>query len=510
MHRLRRIFIFVAVYSYDDMKRSVLVLFIALFACNKPAEEVPVVGLGADGDRANMITFYFPSSANPDIRINCGAVRALDYWYVTVPEGTDLTKLVPEIMVSEGASVQIDGLAYNAGSAYDFSGPVQNILVTSQSGTRTVNYKICVKTGDIWIDNKIYDLMREFAIPGLALEVMRNTEAVYSSGFGFSVLETETRCTADHLFRLADLSRVLCTMSILTLMEEGRLKFDDCVFGENGFLKNEIHDVTPYHESITIRHLLSCSSGLCNGLEDPCFTNSFRFYSNNATVPTDTLIQRVLKVRQQPFDDGSIVYRPGAVYHDCNLDYCILQRVVEIVSGKDYESYLKEDVLEKMDITDTHIGGYHYERRANECVYYGQEDTDPYELNLRETAGALGVISSAKQLMQILTFMDGDDTIPDIFSYEMLNDMYTPAHYTDDESHRYGLGWKMNDFSRFLGGHYNNGHMSGSAALLVGGTDNHMNGVILCNTDAYNSNYEGDFSENLMNILRDILQHHVE
>ena len=442
---------------------------------------------------------------------SCFAVAANGIWFVTVPESANTAQLVPEIVVSEGASVKVDGLPYEAGKAYDFSGSEHSVTVSSESGARTVDYRICIKSGDAFVDNRIYEFMRDFSIPGVAVAIMKRTEIAYATGCGFAVQESNEMCTADHLFRIGNISRVFCTMCIMSLKEEGRLNLDEVVFGENGILKNLKLTVTPYHESITVRHLLSCSSGLCKGLGDPCFTDSFRFYDNVAPVPADTLIQRVLAARPQPFDDGSMIWSAGAGYDDSNLDYCILHRVVEIVSGKDYESYLKQDVLSKMGIMDTHIGDYAQDRRQNECAYYGKDGLDAYTVPLRETAGALGIISSAKQLMTVLAFMDRDDTVPDIFSEETQDEMYSPYGYTGSGEYgksfkRFGLGWKLNHPGFFKGSHYCDGDMPGTVAILVGGTDHSMSGVLLCNSNAYHSNGNGDIKDNLEIMLNDFLR----
>jgi CubicO group peptidase (beta-lactamase class C family) len=179
---------------------------------------------------------------------------------------------------------------------------------------------------------------------------------------------------------------------------------------------------------------------------------------------------------------------------------------VEVISGKDYESYLKEDVLSKMGITDTHIGGYQHERRANECVYYMQADGNGYANPLREIAGAAGIITSTNQMMRILTFMDGDDTVPDIFSYETLQEMYTPYHYSGTGSYgenykRYGLGWRMNHSRLFPGSHYHGGNIAGTATFWVGHTETGMSGAIVCNSRAYNSNSSGDIDDNMYLLL---------
>ena len=224
-------------------------------------------------------------------------------------------------------------------------------------------------------------------------------------------------------------------------------------------------------------------------------------------VPSDRLIQRTINDRQSPYTSGSTTYYPGAAYSYSNVGFVVLHRIVEVVSGKDYESFLKEDVLARMGITDTHIGGYQNERRDNECIFYAQGGGDGYKNPLRELAGAAGIITSTNQMMRILTFMDGDDTVPDIFSYETLQEMYTPYKYSASDYKRYGLGWRMNHSRLFPGSHYHGGNIAGTATLWVGNTDQHMSGAFVCNSRAYNSNSNGDIDDNMYILLDEFLNY---
>ena len=482
---------------------AVAVLF-ALAACETPEPEPPQE---PDlSDKASLQHFSFTTSDNPTLETGSAAVLANDYYCITVPEGADRSRLVPSISVSEGASVFIEDQPFEKGRAYDFSGNVQQIKVVSESGKRTSTYKVLVKHGIPYVDNQVYQFMNDFHVPGVSISIMQGTEVKYSSGFGFADNATRTRVTPDHLFRMASISKQFCTMCIMMLREQSRLRLDQPVFGENGILKGLYANVTPYHESITVRHLLSHSSGICKGLSDPAFTWSYRMYSNGSPVPTDTLIQRTLNDRQQPYSDGTMTWSPGMGYNYSNVGFCILHRVVEVVSGKDYESFLKEDVLEPMGVTDTHIGGYEYERRPNECVYYMQEGTNGYANPLRELAGAAGIITSTNQMMRVLTYMDGDDTVPDIFSYETLQEMYSPYAYQGSGTYgsnykRYGLGWRMNHSSLFPGAHYHGGNIAGTATLWAGNTEHHMSGAFVCNSRAYNNNSSGNIDDNMYILL---------
>ena len=466
----------------------------------------------AKSNMAALTRFAFTTEDNPSLTSTSIALSVNGTWWITVPEGTDLRSLAPEITASPNAAVLLEGEPYVKGKACDFSGNSQRITVVSESGEKVADYRVCVKTGDSSVDREIFKFMNDFNVPGVSLSIMKGTKVVYSSGYGFAVAENGTRCTPDHLFRMASISKQFCTFCIMMLKEQGRLSLDQPVFGDKGILKGIYKSLTAYHEGITVRHLLSHSSGICKGLSDPAFTSSYRFFAGTSSpVPTDTLIQRTIDARQFPYDDGTMVWSPGMGYNYSNVGFCILHRIVEVISGKDYESYLKEDVLERMGVTDTHIGGYQNERRPNECVFYSQGDANGYANPLRELAGAAGIITSTSQLMKILTCIDGDDTVPDIFSFETLQEMYSPYRYSGSGTygsgyHRYGLGWRMNHSRLFEGAHYHGGNIAGTATLWVAGTNSGMSGAFVCNSRAYNSNSTGDIDDNLFVILNDLLR----
>ena len=199
--------------------RVLLPVLVVFAACNKP--DVPVVQSG--NDSASMLKFQFEPGLNHGMETTCTAIDIDSIWFITIPENADLTKLAPEIIVSEGASVQIDGAQYIQGNTYDFSGNLQNVIVTSGSGKQTVEYRICVKKGNPQADNEVYRIMKDFKVPGVAVSIMKGTEIVYSTGLGFANKENFERCTDDHLFRIAGISRIFCTVCVMVLETQGRI-----------------------------------------------------------------------------------------------------------------------------------------------------------------------------------------------------------------------------------------------------------------------------------------------
>ena len=492
----------------NKVLRYFFVLGLALFTLAACGTTVPEKDTPAElSDKASLLKITFAADKNPGMQGSSTGITANGYYCISVTEGVDRARLVPDIQASDKAQVFIDDKPYTPGTAYDFSGNIQTIKIVSESGKFTNKYSVLVKHGIPYIDNKVYQFMEDFSIPGVSISIMKGTEIKYSSGFGFANTVAETRVTPDHLFRMASISKQFCTMCIMTLKEQGKLSLDDQVFGDKGILKGIYHNINSFHEAMTVRHLLSHSSGICNGLGDPAFTNSYRFFSDGTPVPTDTLIQRTIDNRQSPYTSGSTTYYPGADYSYSNVGFCVLHRIVEVLSGKDYEKFLKEDVLAKMGITDTHIGGYLEDRRPNECVFYSQGGGDGYRNPLRELAGAAGIITSTNQMMRILTYMDGDDTVPDIFTPETLADMYTPHKYTASSYNRYGQGWRMNHSRLFPGAHYHGGNIAGTATIWAGNTNQHMSGAFVCNSRAYNSNATGDIDDNMYVLLDEFMNY---
>ncbi len=488
---------------------AIAALFLSLAACDPTNPDDPENELS---DKAALLRLSFTPTDNPGMSSASTGVLSNGYYCISVTDGVDRSHMVPEIKASDGASIFIDDQPYTPGKTYDFSENLQALRIVSESGKVTSKYVVMVKYGDPYIDNKVYQFMDDFKVPGVSVSIMKGTEVVYSSGFGFANTGTQTRVTPDHLFRMASISKQFCTMCIMTLKEQGKLKLDDTVFGERGLLKDLHFRVSDYHESITVRTLLSHSSGICKGLSDPAFTDAYRFMSDGSPAPTDTIIQRTLNDRWSPAIADSFAWTPGMAYNYSNIGFCILHRIVEVVSGKDYERFLKEDVLSKMGITDTHIGGDQNHRRDNECVYYSQSGGDGYRNPLRELAGAAGIITSTNQMMRILTYLDGDPAVPDIFTPETLQEMYTPFLYGGPGTYgvnykRYGLGWRLNHSSLFQGAHYHGGNLAGTATIWAGGTNQGMSGAFVCNSRSYNSNGSGDIDDNMYVLLDSFMKY---
>ncbi len=473
----------------SSLRKYLLLFLFSAFAkasCWDPIDPKSVLS-----DDANLTSVSFSKADNPSMSVTAHSAPCLGYLAVTVPEGTNLTALKAKYYVSDGAEVLIGGQKQVSGETINDFSNIVDVQVVSESGNVKRDYVIYVKTGNASVDAKFYQFMVKHSVPGVSFSVMRNEKVLYSTGYGYAVVENRTKTTPDHLFRLASISKQFTTLCIMVLYERGLLSIDDQVFGENGILKNEFK-IKGQEHLITVRHLLQHSAGWTRDEIDPMF-NSVR---NGKTL--DELLQWVL-------DNQTLKFTPGTNYNYSNVGFSFLGRVIEVVSGKSYEAFLKEDVLKPMGITDIHVGGGIDERRANECVYYSQDGTNGYGNPMQVIAACGGLIASTNQLMSVLAHIDGRDGVPDLLKPETLDLMYNseidPNADSGTNLRRYGLGWRRLA-GYYPGAHWHGGNIAGTATIWVGNTNAGMSAAILCNSRSYDKSIDGD----MQTMIRDLME----
>ncbi|MFA6894542.1 MAG: serine hydrolase domain-containing protein [Bacteroidales bacterium] len=457
---------------------TIMSVLLLLFSCTKD-DVIPTPELS---DSAYITGVSFSVVNNPELTKTVSSYKIGTTFYISVPTSGDITKLKANYDISKGAKVYINDIEQTNGEiVQDFSNLV-NVKVISESGEKTANYVVYAKYGDADIDASVYKFMSDYSIPGVSVSVMKGEEIIYSSGYGFAVVETNTKATSSHLFRLASVSKQFTTLCIMTLYERGLLNIDRNVFGPGGILDSEFPGVTGTKATVTVRNFLQHNSGWPTD-PDPMFTNSIR---DGKTM--DDLIRYILA--------QELSSAPGSKYAYYNMGFGILGKVVEKISGMEYEAFLKQEVLKPMGITDIHVGGGQNERLSNECVYYSQSGTNGYGNPMSVIAAAGGIIASTDQMMSVLAHIDGKDGVPDILKPETLDLMYNSP--TDNYA-RYSLGWRIGH-SLYPGAHYHSGNLAGTTAMWIGDS-NGMSVAILCNSRSYISGYDDSYYILLSNII---------
>src|SRR5512132_96489 len=121
----------------------------------------------------------------------------------------------------------------------------------------------------------VFDAWRSTDSPGCAVGVSRNGHVVYERGYGMANLETGTPITPASIFHVASVSKQFTAMAIMLLARDGKLSIDDNI-------RKYLPEIPDYGTPITIRHLLTHTSGLRDQWELLSFARG-RFEENRIT-----------------------------------------------------------------------------------------------------------------------------------------------------------------------------------------------------------------------------------
>ncbi len=309
-------------------------------------------------------------------------------------------------------------------------------------------------------------------VAGLSVAIARHGQMVYQQAFGLADKATGERVTPESRFRIASISKPITSVTIFTLIERGKLRLDDLVFGEQGILKFDYGEKYPERVTkITLHHLLThTSGGWENDGSDPMFRNPGW---NHRELITWTL-------REQPLN-----YEPGMHYAYSNFGYCILGRVIEKITGQNYTEFVQKEVLAKCGVTDMRIGGNTAAQRApGEPVYYEQlrSQDNPYDWNLAQLDSHGGWIATAGDLVRFATHVDGFETTPNILSPGSIKTMTTATSVNPE----YACGWWVNKIPNW----WHEGSLPGTLSNMVR-TASGLCWAALTNTRANGINLDG-------------------
>jgi CubicO group peptidase (beta-lactamase class C family) len=217
------------------------------------------------------------------------------------------------------------------------------------------------------VDIAVSKLMTEWHIPGGAVGVMKDGRLVYARGFGYADVEAQKEATPDALFRIASVSKPVTKAAILKLVEQGRFSLDAPAFA---LLPNITPlpgaTVDPRLATITVSNLLEHTGGWDRAMSgDPMFlpTQIAAATGTPAPASAEAIVRYMMG---KPLD-----FNPGSRVAYSNFGYAVLGRIIERVSGKGYEQFVKENVLEPAGVTRMQLGRTLYVNRLpGEVRYY--------------------------------------------------------------------------------------------------------------------------------------------
>ena len=165
--------------------------------------------------------------------------------------------------------------------------------------------------------------------------VAENGKVILKKGFGSANMEWNIPNEPDTKFRLGSISKQFTAFLIVKLAEEGKIKLDVPI---TTYLP-DYPKVTG--DKITIHHLLTHTSGIPNYTSLP---NFFKDNSRNPYTPEEFV---------KTFSNLPLEFTPGEKFNYSNSGYFLLGYIIEKISGKSYEQYLQEIILNPLKMVNS-------------------------------------------------------------------------------------------------------------------------------------------------------------
>ena len=231
------------------------------------------------------------------------------------------------------------------------------------------------------IDAMCEEAVAEGNIPGVVALVARKGKIVYYKAFGTADNASGRAMKPDDIFRIASQSKAITATAVMMLWEEGKFQLDDPIsryipeFKDSQVLKTFRYNDTTYttepaNKEITVRHLLTHTSGLGYGMIDG--DERFKMIYQKAgitdlfTTENISIEESVKKLAQLPLH-----HQPGEKFtYSEGLD--VLGYFIELMSGMPFDVFLRERLFKPLGMNDTDF--YLPEEKANRLVAVQQQE----------------------------------------------------------------------------------------------------------------------------------------
>ncbi|AWK05768.1 serine hydrolase [Flavobacterium crocinum] len=257
--------------------------------------------------------------------------------------------------------------------------------------------------------------------PGCSVLISQNGEVVYKKAFGCANLELNVPLESKSVFSIASITKQFTAVSILQLVEKGKIDLDDPL---------EKYIESFKGKNIRIHHLLSHTSGLKDYLQVE--TNQ-KFGERMDYTPIELI---------SVFEKLPLEFEPGTAYKYCNSDYILLGFIIEKVSGLKYADYLKKNIFEPLKMEHTYYDSDENIIPNRVSGYF--KDGDNYKkaefwsATIGYSAG--GLLSDTADLEKwnngLMSYS--------ILSKELLNQAVSSYKLKDGTLVNYGFGWNIN------------------------------------------------------------------
>lgn len=310
-------------------------------------------------------------------------------------------------------------------------------------------------------DEKVESLRKQYTIPSISVAILHNQHVIFSKGYGFADIENKIAATDSTPYRIASVTKPIASTIILKLVEEGKLNLD-------GKIKDYWPDYYEHFDNLNkyFKENLPFLMG---------FISEYNYRKYDITV------------RQQMTHTSEGI--PGENYNYNGLLFGRLSRVVDNVSNRSFETIVREDIIQKLNMTNSlpmqsdtskpevlkRLAKPYFINEKNELVLSEYQEPDS------PLGAGAGIISTVTDLAKFDIALDRNQLI----TQKLKELAFTPSRLNNGQEFFYGLGWFVGKYKNHKVVYHTGYEWKSFTALYLKVPDKNITLIMLANSEEF-------------------------
>lgn len=277
------------------------------------------------------------------------------------------------------------------------------------------------------LDAEVPGWLKQADVPGAAVAVIQGGVVTATRGYGLANVKKNIPVTPTTGFNVGSISKTIAAWGVMTLVEQGKLDLDAPV--ETYLTRWHLPDTKFDERGVTIRRLLSHTAGLS--------LHGYPGWGPHKVLPT---LEQSLSGKTNGAGAVYLITDPGTRWQYSGGGYTLAQLIVEEVTGKSFEDYIREAVLRPLGMT---ASDYHLSKEliARSSLAYVERSSPTPNPRFTEQAAA-GLHTTVEDLAKFAAAALATDTGKPagrgVLKPQTVELMLTPAPASNGA---YGLGY---------------------------------------------------------------------
>jgi CubicO group peptidase (beta-lactamase class C family) len=208
---------------------------------------------------------------------------------------------------------------------------------------QTVNKPDTVKA-----EKQIQLLLNQYHIPGIAVAVTDEKEILWQRTAGIADKERQVAVSPHTVFKLGSLAKPFIAISVMKLVEAGKLDLDKPV---NDYLDFEVRNPRNPGKQITLRHLLTHTSGIADSIYASLLVSEFFAPGSDHPMQLKHFIRNMLSRDGAYYETASFVDDSnGPQYNYSNVGASLTAYIAERVSGLSFDAFTEKSIFHPLSL----------------------------------------------------------------------------------------------------------------------------------------------------------------